>query len=117
MRKTGQPPSVAGYEKTLANPRAPHGAKLDAARRLARTPTGYDVEQRVTFRRKVLVTADGAAGHTGVHVAPHIRRGHWRNVPYGPPAALPRPTRRTFIPEVFVNAHLFGTGGIRVVYS
>lgn len=59
------------------------------------------------------VRTDTAAGElTGRKVSPHVRRGHYRMVPFGPMDVVPRPTRRVRIPVCFVNAHLLTEGQV-----
>jgi hypothetical protein len=70
----------------------------------------YKPSTEVELVRHVTEDGGGGSNPTGRKMSPHVRRGHYRMVPYGPVTVVPRPTVRRRIPICFVNAHLLADG-------
>lgn len=102
VKKRGplHPGQCAAWRKT-ADKNNEHSAA--ARENLRRAPQVYELNQEVELYRTV-DSHDQLGEPTGRTVAPHHRRGHYRNVPCGPGRSE---RRRVRVPPVFVNKHLF----------
>jgi hypothetical protein len=93
------------HHLTVARKRGNRIAEAERDLRLA--PQLYGFDQEIVLHEEAR-TDRGEHDHTGLHLHPHWRRGHWQMQVHGPNRAL---RKRILKKPTFVNRHLLASDG------